>query len=237
MKGLNIFGQYVGRHLEGNLDFILPDTRQLSGRYCHLQPLATYHCDDLYQGWHSIEDPRDWTYLPDERPETRQATFDYIKRIISQGGISYYAIIENKSAKARGTLALFNIDKNNGVAEIGYVHLTPAIKRTFLSTEAIYLLLMYVFDVLKYRRCEWQTDTLNHAGMNAAERIGFRKEGILRDKQIIKSRSVDIATYSIISAEWPKISSAISVWLRTENLDERGHQIHPLRHYLAEPEV
>lgn len=104
MKELNIFGQYVGRHLEGNLDFILPDTRQLSGRYCHLQPLATYHCDDLYQGWHSIEDPRDWTYLPDERPETRQATFDYIKRIISQGGISYYAIIENKSAKARGTL-------------------------------------------------------------------------------------------------------------------------------------
>ncbi|MEB2769830.1 GNAT family protein [Citrobacter koseri] len=191
MKELNIFGQYVGRHLEGNLDFILPDTRQLSGRYCHLQPLATYHCDDLYQGWHSIEDPRDWTYLPDERPETRQATFDYIKRIISQGGISYYAIIENKSA----------------------------------------------FDVLKYRRCEWQTDTLNHAGMNAAERIGFRKEGILRDKQIIKSRSVDIATYSIISAEWPKISSAISVWLRTENLDERGHQIHPLRHYLAESEV
>lgn len=110
MKELNIFGQYVGRHLEGNLDFILPDTRQLSGRYCHLQPLATYHCDDLYQGWHSIEDPRDWTYLPDERPETRQATFDYIKRIISQGGISYYAIIENKSAKARGTLALFKFD-------------------------------------------------------------------------------------------------------------------------------
>ncbi|HHP2619548.1 TPA: GNAT family N-acetyltransferase, partial [Citrobacter freundii] len=148
----------------------------------------------------------------------------------------HYAIIENNSGKAVGTLSLYNLDNKNGVAEIGSVHLTPVIKRTSVSTEAMFLLLSYVFDVLKYRRCEWQTDRLNSQGMRSAERLGFQKEGILRNKQILKSRNVDVVMYSIIQDEWERISSAITIWLRTVNFDDRGHQIHPLRHYLATTE-
>ncbi len=81
-----------------------------------------------------------------------------------------------------GTLSLYNLDNKNDVAEIGGVHLTPVIKRTSVSTEAIFLILSYVFDVLKYRRCEWQTDRLNSQGMRSAERLGFQKEGVLRNK-------------------------------------------------------
>lgn len=232
MMNENNFGQFTGSTLNGDLIFSLPDLRQLPGRYCTLQLLSTRHGDDLFQGWHSIEDSRDWTYLPDERPPTRQETHSYIQQLTQQKGKYYYTIIENNSGMAMGTLALFNFDTRNGVVEIGNIHLTPAIKRTSVSTEAIFLLLSYVFDVLKYRRCEWQTDRLNSQGMVSAERLGFRKDGVLPNKQILKSRNVDVVMYSIIQEEWIRISSAITIWLRTVNFDERGHQIHPLRHYL-----
>jgi len=232
MMNKNNFGQFTGSVLNGDLIFSLPDSRQLPGRYCTLQLLSTRHGDDLFQGWHSIEDSRDWTYLPDERPPTRKETHSYIQQLTQQKGKYYYTIIENNSGMAMGTLALFNFDNRNGVVEIGNIHLTPAIKRTSVSTEAIFLLLSYVFDVLKYRRCEWQTDRLNSQGMVSAERLGFRKDGVLPNKQILKSRSVDVVMYSIIQDEWIRISSAITIWLRNVNFDERGHQIHPLRHYL-----
>lgn len=236
MTEQNNFGQYIGSHLDDDVTLSLPDLRQLPGRYCTLQLLSTRHGNDLFQGWHSIEDSRDWTYLPDERPPTKQATHSYIQQLIQQKGVYHYAIIENNSGKAVGTLSLYNLDNKNGVAEIGSVHLTPVIKRTSVSTEAIFLILSYVFDVLKYRRCEWQTDRLNSQGMRSAERLGFQKEGVLRNKQILKSRSVDVVMYSIIQDEWERISSAITIWLRTVNFDDRGHQIHPLRHYLATTE-
>ena len=233
MAEKNIFGQYVGKRLGGDLIFLLPNLRQLPGRYCTLQLLSTRHADHLFQGWPSREDSRAGTYLPDERPPTRQATYIYIQELTQQKGVYHYAIIENNSGRAVGTLSLYNINTKDGSVEIGNIHLTPAIKRTSISTEAIFLLLSYVFDVLKYRRCEWQTDSLNSQGMISAERLGFQKEGVLRNKQILKSMNVDIVIYSIVQNEWEKISSAITIWLRTINFDDRGHQIHPLRHYLA----
>lgn len=237
MTQKNNFGQFTGSNLNGDLIFSLPDLRQLPGRYCTLQLLSTRHGDDLFQGWHSIEDSRDWTYLPDERPPTRQETILYIQKLTQQKGIYYYTIIENNSGMAVGTLSLYNLDVQNGVAEIGNIHITPAIKRTSVSTEAIFLLLSYVFDVLKYRRCEWQTDSFNAQGMISAERLGFHKEGVLHNKRILKSRSVDVVMYSIIQEEWNRVSSAVTVWLRTNNFDDRGHQIHPLSHYLSTDEI
>ncbi len=118
------------------------------GRYCTLQLLSTRHGNDLFQGWHSIEDSRDWTYLPDERPPTKQATHSYIQQLIQQKGVYHYAIIENNSENAVGTLSLYNLDNKNDVAEIGGVHLTPVIKRTSVSTEAIFLILSYVLMCL-----------------------------------------------------------------------------------------
>lgn len=56
MTEQNNFGQYIGSHLDDDVTLSLPDLRQLPGRYCTLQLLSTRHGNDLFQGWHSIED-------------------------------------------------------------------------------------------------------------------------------------------------------------------------------------
>ncbi len=73
MTEQNNFGQYIGSHLDDDVTLSLPDLRQLRA-LLHSAVAVHRHGNDLFQGWHSIEDSRDWTYLPDERPPTKQAT-------------------------------------------------------------------------------------------------------------------------------------------------------------------
>lgn len=98
-------------------------------------------------------------------------------------------------------------------------------KRTRLSTESLFLVISYFMDTLQYRRCEWRTNCLNAPAISAAERIGFRKEGILRDRKISKGYSEDVAVFSITASDWPEVSAVLKAWLRKENFDERGRQI------------
>ncbi len=81
-----------------------------------------------------------------------------------------------------------------------------------------------VFSELGYRRYEWKCDALNARSRRAAERLGFRFEGIFRQATIYKGRSRDTAWYSILDREWPLIEQAFCQWLDPANFDVRGEQ-------------
>ena len=81
-----------------------------------------------------------------------------------------------------------------------------------------------VFSELGYRRYEWKCDALNAPSRRAAERLGFRFEGIFRQATIYKGRNRDTAWYSILDREWPELEHAFSTWLDPENFDEQGEQ-------------
>ena len=77
------------------------------------------------------------------------------------------------------------------------------------------------------------------ASRAAAQRYGFRFEGIFRQAIVYKGRSRDTAWFSIIDAEWPRIRTAFETWLNPENFDAAGQQRQPLaaiRDGLAPPE-
>ena len=96
--------------------------------------------------------------------------------------------------------------------------LTPA------ATEAMYLMMRRVFEDWGYRRYEWKCDSLNAASRAAAERLGFRYEGIFRQAIVYKGRNRDTAWYSITDQEWPAIKAAFQIWLAPENFDAAGRQ-------------
>ena len=108
--------------------------------------------------------------------------------------------------------------------EVGYVTYSPLLKKTRAGTEAMYLLMRYVFADLGYRRYEWKCDSLNEASCAAARRYGFSFEGVFRKSTIYKNRSRDTAWFSIIDEEWPRIRSTFEAWLRPENFDATGQQ-------------
>ena len=92
----------------------------------------------------------------------------------------------------------------------------------------MYLMMQYVFDELKYRRYEWKCNSLNQLSRNAAERFGFKFEGIFRQCNVIKNRNRDTAWYSIIDSEWPAIKARFQKWLSPSNFNN-GTQLLSLR--------
>jgi len=66
------------------------------------------------------------------------------------------------------------------ITEIGAVLILPVFRRTHVNSHASSLLLAYALDHLALRRVAWLANADNQASVNAAERLGFRKEGVLR---------------------------------------------------------
>ncbi len=126
---------------------------------------------------------------------------------------------------AVGIGAYLRIDPANGVIEVGHLQFSPRMQRTPVATEAIFLLMRHVFDDLGYRRFEWKCDDLNAPSRRAAERFGFRFEGIFRQAVVYKGRNRDTAWYAISDRDWPVIRDTFERWLSPANFDGNGIQI------------
>src|SRR5688572_17911801 len=116
------------------------------------------------------------------------------------------------------------IDPANGVIETGHLNYSPLLQRKPAATEAMFLLMRRVFDELGYRRYEWKCDSLNAPSRAAAERLGFRYEGLFRQAVVYKNRNRDTAWFSIIDSEWPALKLAYEAWLASDNFDAQGRQ-------------
>ena len=88
----------------------------------------------------------------------------------------------------------------------------------------MYLLGRYVFEELGFRRYEWKCDALNGPSRRAAQRFGFKPEGIFRQHMIVKGRNRDTAWFSVVDEEWKAVGGGMEKWLSEENFDVEGHQ-------------
>ena len=228
-QNYNQYGQAIGEALVNWSARSLPGDVTLEGAFCRLEPLdVARHASDLYGAYRSAPDGRDWTYMfvgpfKDEG-EYRQ----YAEKAARSTDPKHYAVIDNVLGKAVGTLALMRVDPGNGAIEVGNVAFSPLLKQKPASTEAQFLLMQYVFDVLQYRRYEWKCDSLNAPSRKAADRLGFRFEGVFRQAVIYKGRSRDTAWFSIIDKEWPLLKATFLAWLSADNFDNDGKQLRTL---------
>ena len=149
-----------------------------------------------------------WTYLvygPFARLEDYRT---WAEKMAPSDDPLFHAIIDQTTGKAVGIAAYLRIEPAVGVIEVGHIALSPLVQRTPAATEAMYLMMRRVFDELGYRRYEWKCDSLNAPSRAAAERLGFRFEGIFRQATIYKGRNRDTAWYSVIDQEWPARKAA-----------------------------
>jgi RimJ/RimL family protein N-acetyltransferase len=221
----NSFGQPIGRALDRWTPRQLPSGTAMVGRHCSIEKLdAERHAADLYAAFSGAPDGRDWTYLP-AGPFSHLAQYvDYLRKEAVKSDPLHHAIIDSQSGKPVGAAALMRIDPVNGVIEIGHIVYSPLLKRTRSGTEAMYLFMRRVFDELGYRRYEWKCDSLNAPSRRAAERYGFRFEGIFRQAVVYKGRNRDTAWFSITDGEWPALRASFEAWLGPENFNADGTQ-------------
>ncbi|MBS0967625.1 GNAT family N-acetyltransferase [Nissabacter archeti] len=234
MPVINHFGQPVGEDLPSWSARPRPARITLPGDYCRLEPLmAERHTQSLFDAYYSIPHNEGWTYLPVERPADL-AAFRQLLASLDGAEDLHMAVIDKTSGEALGTAAFLRVDPAHGVAEIGWINWSPRMQRQRAGTEAIFLMLRYLFDELGYRRCEWKCDSLNAPSRAAALRYGFRYEGRFHQAMVSKGRNRDTDWFALLDSDWPAIRQAFSQWLAADNFDGAGHQHRRLQAFMPQ---
>lgn len=222
---VNALGQPIGFPVPGWTARPRPPRTPMQGRYVRVEPLdPDRHAADLHAANAADRDGRLWTYLPYGPFGTLEEYRAWMAGSCLGDDPLFHAIVDAQSGRAVGVASYLRIDPGNGVIETGHINYAPALQRTRGATEAMYLMMARVFDELGYRRYEWKCDALNAPSRAAAERLGFRFEGIFRQAVVYRGRNRDTAWYAIIDADWPALKQAFQRWLDPANFDSQGRQ-------------
>ncbi len=222
----NELGQEIGEALPGWKPRAAPPGEGvMNGGFCKLERLsAGRHAAGLYDAFCDDKENRIWTYLPYGPFADLSEFHAWIESDASGEDPLFHTIIDAADGNPIGVASYLRITPAVGVIEVGHINFSPRLQRRAAATEAMYLMMARVFDELGYRRYEWKCDSLNKGSRRAAERLGFRFEGIFRQATIYKQRNRDTAWYAILDSEWPRLKRGFEIWLSPENFDADGQQ-------------
>ena len=224
----NEFGQPISQILDQWQSSKIPPKTRMNGVYSILDPLnPDTHASQLFDLFNT--DNSGWTYLPYGPFNTYNDFYTWLVTMTTTNDPLFYAILNKKDGVPIGIASYLRVAPENGNIEVGHLHFSNTLKKTPVATEAMYLMMYRAFEELGYRRYEWKCDSLNQPSRSAAERLGFKFEGIFRQDRIYKNRNRDTAWFSIIDSEWPELKSRFQEWLNPANFDVNGKQILSLR--------
>lgn len=177
----------------------------LEGRYIVLRPPSIDDRDGL-----SIAaiDGEIWNNRFSQFPNLNEIE-KYIQEMLdlsSKGSILPFVTIHKASNTIVGTTRYLNIDYENHRLEIGHTWIAKSWRKTYVNTEAKFLMLQYAFEKLACIAVEIRTDVLNIVSRQAIQRLGAKQDGILRHHKIMRDGRIrDTVCYSIIKPEWKQV--------------------------------
>ena len=185
----------------------------LSGKRIRLEPLTTAHADAL---WAVGQDESIWALNP-EPVQTLDAMRAYVAKALDEQarGVSLpFATVLQETNQVIGSTRFGNIVTAHRVAEIGWTWINPQWQRTYVNSEAKYLMLRHAFETWHCNRVELKTDALNTRSRNAILRLGATEEGTFRNHMITASGRLRHSVYfSIIDSEWPAVKARLEGYL------------------------
>ena len=114
-----------------------------------------------------------------------------------------FVVVDKSSGLAIGTCLLFRYEEGSSRAELGYA-LGRAHWGRGLMHEALTALVGHAFGAMGLRRLEAEVDTRNAPSARLLARLGFTKEGLLRQRWISKGAAKDVEFYGLLDDEWPQ---------------------------------
>ncbi|MCE5233784.1 MAG: GNAT family protein [Mizugakiibacter sp.] len=188
----------------------------LENAHVVLEPLAAAHAPALEA---AARDGELWKLWFASVPAPGEAA-GYIDAALAgraEGRMLPFAVRERGSGAVVGTTRYCNIDAGLPRLEIGYTWYAARWQRTHLNTACKALLLEHAFEHIGCTAVELRTDFYNQASQRAIEKLGARRDGVLRAHQKRRDGSVrDTVVYSITAAEWPAVKRLLA--LRLERL-------------------
>jgi RimJ/RimL family protein N-acetyltransferase len=182
--------------------FVEPVT--LSARGINLVPLGLEHEDGLRD---AAADGALWNIRVTSVPEPAQ-TRSYIESALAMrdaGNRFAFAVINSDSKEVLGCTSYHDIVPTLRRVEIGWTWYGKSHQRSHVNTTCKLLLLTHAFETLGCHVVGWRTDNFNFASQAAIERLGAKKDGILRGHALRRDGTIrDTVMYSMRSGEWPE---------------------------------
>lgn len=184
-------------------DFIQP--RVMRERGVRIEPLTPEHEAGLRA---AAADGELWTLRVTSVPEPEQ-TRAYIETALkmrAEGSRLAFAVVDDASDTVLGSTSYHDIVPAIRRVEIGYTWYRQSAQRTHVNTTCKLLLVRHAFDTLGCAVVGWRTDVLNLASQRAIERLGARKDGVIRHHALRRDGTVrDTVMYSLLADEWPVV--------------------------------
>jgi N-acetyltransferase len=122
------------------------------------------------------------------------------------GTVQPFVTVVRESGQIIGSTRFWKIDHKNRKLEIGSTWLAASWQKTFVNTEAKYLMLRAAFEDMACVRVQFTTDETNSKSRAAILRLGAKEEGIIRHERIMPGgRKRNSVRFSIIDDEWPSV--------------------------------
>ena len=186
---------------------VLPVT--LTDGRVRLEPLGRQHLDGLLA---AAADGELWNIRVTSVPEPAD-TAGYIERALksyAEGHRLAFAVIDLPSGRIIGSSSYHDIVPEVERLEIGYTWYAQSTQRTHVNTCAKLLLMTHAFEALGARLVGWRTDNFNFASQRAIERLGARRDGVLRHHALRRDGTVrDTVMYSLAAGEWPEVKAQL----------------------------
>ncbi len=103
--------------------------------------------------------------------------------------------------KLVGCIGLHGLSKSNRRASIGY-WLSKEYQKMGIITRSVKALVDYSFNILNLNRIAIEASTENLSSCAVAERLGFVKEGIVRQFEYVDGKFLDYQVYSVLKFDW-----------------------------------
>ena len=174
-----------------------------------LEPLGLQHAGGLAR---AAADGELWNLRVTSVPEPDD-TRGYIERALqgrAEGHRLAFAVIDLAGGEVIGSSSYHDIVPAVARLEIGYTWYAKSRQRTHVNGCAKLLLMTYAFETLGAQLVGWRTDNFNHASQRAIERLGARRDGVLRHHALRRDGTVrDTVMYSMAAGEWPEAKAQL----------------------------
>jgi RimJ/RimL family protein N-acetyltransferase len=177
----------------------------LAGEHVVLEPLESRHeaglaraavDGDLWQLWYTSVPP----------PALAGEYVGAALGMREEQGAMPFAVIDRASGEVIGSTRYFNVEPRHRRLEIGHTWYAKRAQRTGANTECKLLLLGHAFEQLRCIAVEFRTSWFNQPSRRAIERLGARRDGVLRNHMILPDGTYrDTVVYSILDGEWPAV--------------------------------
>ena len=177
----------------------------LSQRGVQLVPLGLEHEDGLRA---AAADGELWnlriTGVPE--PHETRAYIETALQMRSEGNRFAFVVTDEFSGRVLGSTSYHDILPAVKRVEIGYTWYARSVQRTHVNTTCKLLMMGHAFERLSCHVVGWRTDNFNHASQRAIERLGAKRDGVLRHHALRRDGTVrDTVMYSLAAGEWPEV--------------------------------